>query len=139
MSEQESQPMSDSSIEPGLRADVDALLAAALDRGGRTLETGRSIVTFRSLEEGTRALTAQGITTPRPIQARKPVGYSRAFLAGYQSNRSSYLSAADKAQLAAISKTVDAADPRAGTYAQRILNRLLIDLSWNSSRLEGNT
>jgi Fic family protein len=27
----------------------------------------------------------------------------------------------------------------AGTYAQRIFNRLLIDLSYNSSRLEGNT
>lgn len=27
----------------------------------------------------------------------------------------------------------------AGTYARNILNRLLIDLSWNSSRLEGNT
>ena len=27
----------------------------------------------------------------------------------------------------------------AGTYAKRVLSRLLIDLSWNSSRLEGNT
>jgi hypothetical protein len=27
----------------------------------------------------------------------------------------------------------------AGTYARQIINRLLIDLSWNSSRLEGNT
>lgn len=27
----------------------------------------------------------------------------------------------------------------AGTYARQILSRLLIDLSWNSSRLEGNT
>ena len=27
----------------------------------------------------------------------------------------------------------------AGTYARRILDRLLTDLSWNSSRLEGNT
>ncbi len=27
----------------------------------------------------------------------------------------------------------------AGTYASQIFNRLLIDLSWNSSRLEGNT
>jgi len=31
-------------------------------------------------------------------------------------------------------------EPRpAGTYARKILDRLLIDLSWNSSRLEGNT
>lgn len=27
----------------------------------------------------------------------------------------------------------------AGTYAKKIYNRLLIDLSYNSSRLEGNT
>jgi len=27
----------------------------------------------------------------------------------------------------------------AGTYARQIFNRILIDLSWNSSRLEGNT
>ena len=31
------------------------------------------------------------------------------------------------------------ANQPAGTYARQILNRLLIDLSWNSSRLEGNT
>jgi hypothetical protein len=75
----------------------------------------------------------------RPLPARKPVGYNRALLSEYRPNRSSYLTADDKARLEAISKTVDAADPRAGTYARRILNRLLIDLSWNSSRLEGNT
>ena len=27
----------------------------------------------------------------------------------------------------------------AGTFGRQLLNRLLIDLSWNSSRLEGNT
>jgi fido (protein-threonine AMPylation protein) len=75
----------------------------------------------------------------QPVAARRPVGYNRRFLSTYRPNRTSYLGAADKARLEAISKTVDAADPRAGTYAQRILNRLLIDLSWNSSRLEGNT
>ncbi len=31
------------------------------------------------------------------------------------------------------------ADEAAGTYARHICQRLLIDLSWNSSRLEGNT
>ena len=75
----------------------------------------------------------------RPPQARTPVGYNRKFLADYQPNITSYLTPADKARLAAISRTIDDANPRAGTYAQRILTRLLIDLSWNSSRLEGNT
>jgi hypothetical protein len=27
----------------------------------------------------------------------------------------------------------------AGTYLRQLMDRLLIDLSWNSSRLEGNT
>jgi hypothetical protein len=27
----------------------------------------------------------------------------------------------------------------AGTYARHVLDRLIIDLSWNSSRLEGST
>jgi hypothetical protein len=75
----------------------------------------------------------------QPIAARKPVGYNRDFLSSYQPNRSSYLSTADKARLSGISRTVDTTNQRAGTYAQRILARLLIDLSWNSSRLEGNT
>jgi hypothetical protein len=75
----------------------------------------------------------------QPVQARKPVGYNRKFLSDYRPNVTSYLTAADKARLATISRTIDDANPRAGTYAQRILARLLIDLSWNSSRLEGNT
>jgi DNA-binding Lrp family transcriptional regulator len=74
----------------------------------------------------------------RPEAARKPVGYNRGFLDGYRPNRSSYLSSADKARLAKIGRTAGA-EQAAGTYAQQILNRLLIDLSWNSSRLEGST
>jgi subtilisin len=44
-----------------VRATVDELLVIARDRGGLTLETGRSIVTFRSLEEGVRLLNGQGV------------------------------------------------------------------------------
>ena len=75
----------------------------------------------------------------RPVQARKPVGYERSLLSSYRPNVTSYLTPADKARLAAVSRTIDDASAKAGTYAQRILARLLIDLSWNSSRLEGNT
>lgn len=75
----------------------------------------------------------------RPRAARKPVSYNREFLSSYVPNVTRYLTAADRKRLEAISKTVDAADQKAGTYAQRILSRLLIDLSFNSSRLEGNT
>lgn len=74
----------------------------------------------------------------QPVGTRKPVGYNRAFLDSYRPNESFYLSAAERAHLADVGKPDFEAQP-AGTYAKHILNRLLIDLSWNSSRLEGNT
>lgn len=72
-----------------------------------------------------------------PIQFRQPVGYQRSFLESYRPNIDSYLTESEKAKLAVIGDTKT--DQPAGTYAQQMLNRLLIDLSWNSSRLEGNT
>ena len=69
---------------------------------------------------------------------RKPTGYKREFLDSYQPNRTWYLSAAERAHLAEVGRT-NCEGQAAGTYAKQVLNRLLIDLSWNSSRLEGNT
>ena len=74
----------------------------------------------------------------RPIAERTPVGYSREFLDQYRPNESSYLTQETISHLARIGATPDAKRP-AGTYARHILDRLLVDLSWASSRLEGNT
>lgn len=74
----------------------------------------------------------------KPPEARKPAGYDRGFLDSYRPNDTFYLSAAERANLRAVGTPKIAPQP-AGTYARQILNRLLIDLSWNSSRLEGNT
>lgn len=74
----------------------------------------------------------------QPIQKRKPVSYQRYFLDSYQPNVDSYLTTNEMTRLAKLGNTAKLDQP-AGTYAQQILNRLLIDLSWNSSRLEGNT
>ena len=74
----------------------------------------------------------------QPLLARRVVGYGRPFLDGYRPNVSFYLSPQERAKLASIGQT-QAEVQAAGTYAKQILNRLLIDLSWNSSRLEGNT
>ena len=71
-------------------------------------------------------------------EARKPVGYDRKFLDRYRPNVSFYLTEQDRAHLAAVGRPQIAEQP-AGTYAKQILSRLLIDLAWNSSRLEGNT
>jgi len=73
----------------------------------------------------------------RPIQARTPVGYHVEFLDDYRPNINYYLSESLRAHLLEIGKT-DGEQP-AGTFARNIFGRLLIDLSWNSSRLEGNT
>lgn len=69
---------------------------------------------------------------------RAPVGYDQDFLRAYQPNKSYYLSPEQRNRLLAVGQ-VEAVERPAGTYARNILTRLLIDLSWNSSRLEGNT
>ena len=74
----------------------------------------------------------------QPLQARKPVGYQRDFLEAYQPNVSAYLPESLRRQLHKMGRTAQAHEP-AGTYSRAILNRLLIDLSWASSHLEGNT
>jgi hypothetical protein len=74
----------------------------------------------------------------RPIQQRQPVGYDRLFLESYRPNGTFYLSPEIRDHLRRIGRPPDVPSP-AGTYARDILNRLLIDLSWASSRLEGNT
>lgn len=74
----------------------------------------------------------------KPPEARKPVGYNRAFLDSYRPRETFYLTEAERARLREVG-TPKIAEQAAGTYAKQILNRLLIDLSWNSSRLEGNT
>lgn len=74
----------------------------------------------------------------KSIQARKPVGYIRDFLSSYTPNKTFYLNPSLQKELLAVGRVENVVRP-AGTYARNILNRLLIDLSWNSSRLEGNT
>ncbi|KAB2912905.1 MAG: Fic family protein [Hyphomicrobiaceae bacterium] len=74
----------------------------------------------------------------QPEAARRPVGYDRKFLDTYRPNKTAYLSSRERDHLRGIG-TPPVGDQPAGTYAKQILSRLLIDLSWNSSRLEGNT
>ena len=73
-----------------------------------------------------------------PIQNRSPVGYNRAFLDDYRPNETFYLPFETRQRLLDMGRSPDGQRP-AGTYARKIYSRLLIDLSWNSSRLEGNT
>jgi len=74
----------------------------------------------------------------RPLSARPPVGYQRKFIDSYQPNSTWYLPAAIRSHLMAVGRRMGV-EYAAGTYMRQILDRLLIDLSWASSRLEGNT
>ncbi len=74
----------------------------------------------------------------QPLTARRPVGYQRDFLDAYQPNRTWYLPEPLRRQLRKMGDTGQLMLP-AGTYGRAVLNRLLIDLSWASSHLEGNT
>ncbi|MDX2316213.1 MAG: Fic family protein [Gammaproteobacteria bacterium] len=73
-----------------------------------------------------------------PIQNRRPVGYQRAFLDDYRPNVTYFLPAETRQRLFEMGRPPDGERP-AGTYARTIYSRLLVELSWNSSRLEGNT
>ena len=74
----------------------------------------------------------------QPRQLRLPVGYKLQFLEQYHPNQTAYLSKGLRDQLHAIGRSPAGHTP-AGTFARDILNRLLVDLSWASSQLEGNT
>jgi len=74
----------------------------------------------------------------QPRQLRRPVGYKVEFLEQYHPNETAYLPPDLRVQLHRMGRSPAEQTP-AGTFARNILNRLLIDLSWASSRLEGNT
>lgn len=74
----------------------------------------------------------------RPLAARRPCGYERRLLDDYVPNRTEYVPADMKVRLHRMGRPI-AAERIAGTFARDILNRFLIDLSWASSSLEGNT
>lgn len=74
----------------------------------------------------------------QPRALRPPVGYKLAFLEQYHPNHTAYLPQGLRDGLHAMGRARTEQTP-AGTFARDIFNRLLIDLSWASSRLEGNT
>ena len=73
-----------------------------------------------------------------PYNRRPPESYRPAFLDSYVPGKSFYLSEADRVNLLEAGQPVGG-PIAAGMYARRILEQLLVDLSWASSRMEGNT
>jgi len=120
-----------------------------------TPEAGKTTVwraLGRLVDEGTLKVSGKGRATgytlagaaavrarlQTPWNRRKPVGHDRNFLDRYVPNKTFYLAETDRRRLNEAGTPVGAPLPT-GTYAGRILERLLVDLSWASSRMEGNT
>ena len=99
-----------------------------LDVSGKARATGYSLA-------GAAAVRAHLQT---PYNRRRPAVYRKAFIDRYVPDKSFYLGEADRRRLHEAGRPAPPALP-AGTYARRILERLLVDLSWASSRMEGNT
>ncbi|MEX1214723.1 Fic family protein [Saccharospirillum sp.] len=146
------------SMHPGIaRRTAQRLIAKLIESGQVTARgEGRARRYFRvDAQSGSGALATRADGFPpfiplsadsqdilayidQPPEARKPVGYQRDFLEAYRPNETWYLSQSLRRQLYKMGRTTDVDEP-AGTYSRAILNRLLIDLSWASSHLEGNT
>ena len=73
-----------------------------------------------------------------PLSNRINIGYQRSFLDEYRPNVSSYLNEEEKTTLLALGRMENQA--HAGdSFTRKTQERLLTDLSFNSSRLDGNT
>lgn len=74
----------------------------------------------------------------KPLLQRNPISYNADWIEQYQPNHTFYLTDKQRQTLQAVGKPALHVMP-AATYTRKIYNRLLIELSYNSSRLEGNT
>ena len=74
----------------------------------------------------------------RPLASRPPVGWQRDWLDAYVPNQTFLLPESTRQRMARLGDTGLGEMP-AGTYGRQVIERLLIDLSWASSHLEGNT
>lgn len=142
----------------GSRADIERVLgldsvsSQALLRALRALEA-EGLVRFEGATKARRYALSSGLQPSpsavplspealeaialidRPLHQREPVTYRRELL---DANAEGFLSSGLRERLASLGRTPQANQP-AGTYARHVLERLLLDLSWNSARLEGNT
>ncbi|RZT29112.1 Fic family protein [Cupriavidus agavae] len=71
-----------------------------------------------------------------PLGARHPVTYLRSFVDDYVPNESALMPSALADELYRTGRL--AGRQPAATFARKVLEQLLVDLSWSSSRLEGN-
>ena len=123
-------------------------------RGRQTRYRAASQKWVKKLVFGDRLALDDSIEIPLPLSERSirirdhvrpatrgpdPVGYRRELLDSYQPNVSFHLSPEERARLHEIGLTGAVPDARRNAREADPEPGWLIDLSWNSSRLEGNT
>ncbi|MBF0246336.1 MAG: Fic family protein [Planctomycetes bacterium] len=102
----------------------------------RALTTGFQTPVATGALQWSTAAKSLDETLRAPLGTRTPVGYDRGFVNSYIPNQSSLLPPQLATDLYHAGRSQD--QQPAGTYAREVLEQLLIDLSWSSSRLEGN-
>lgn len=117
---------------------------------GKINRTGKARSTRYHLAKGTTtSAPASTLTIPlspkarillatlsKPLATRTPVTYQRKLIDQYVPNQT-FLLPKDLAETLAREGRMSGQQP-AGTYIRKVLEQLLIDLSWSSSQLEGN-
>lgn len=139
---------------PTINRDLRDLLAAGLlekrgdGRSTRYLVTLAATSALRALPAGAQTPAGSGAlqwssaaqplveALRAPLGTRTPVGYDSGFVHSYIPNQSSLLPPLLASDLYNAGRSQN--QQPAGTYAREVLEQLLIDLSWSSSRLEGN-
>jgi Fic family protein len=71
-----------------------------------------------------------------PLASRTPVTYQRLFVEEYRPNETHLIP--QELAMALLTEGRMRGQQPAGTYARKVFEQLLIDLSWSSSQLEGN-
>jgi DNA-binding transcriptional ArsR family regulator len=139
---------------PTINRDLRDLLAAGFlekrgdGRSTRYLATAAARAALLALPSGAETPAGSGAlewsaaaqplveALRAPLGTRTPVGYDSGFVNSYIPNQSSLLPPQLATDLYNAGRSQD--QQPAGTYAREVLEQLLIDLSWSSSRLEGN-
>ncbi|NWB26021.1 Fic family protein [Pseudomonas gingeri] len=139
-----------------LKSNVSASLATvkrhleALVNSGHVIQEGRTRSTRYRLVDTRESQPSPVSTGPvwsaqslslrrrleQPLAMRHAVTYQRTFVDNYIPNQSSLLPISLATTLMEEGRM--RGQQPAGTYARKVLEPLLIDLSWSSSRLEGN-
>ena len=106
----------------------------------RLVDEGRLEVSGRARATGYSLAGADVVRAhlQTPYNLRRLAVYRKEFIDSYVPGKSFYLSESDRQRLYDAGRPIPSPLPP-GTYARRILERLLVDLSWASSRMEGNT